>query len=255
MNPCWITFVSIGALLLSDPKPVARPSSFDDSPHEIMKKARDAAIAVRRVRYKAEYVATGWVTEYVPTVTGTVVVGEQSKWKIDRFRSSVKIVPNGKGDPKDDAPGVPMELTAGCDGESFFLIDTKTKTVYEDIDPAVMGSHARDVQRVVLSELAAPKPYEQELEAKDLVIKSIPEVAGQRCFEFHATVEDREVVWYIAWSDFLPRRFVQIYKNPKGEVGTTQLTLTDLEVNPKLARDPFHADVPAGFKKTDEFAP
>lgn len=254
MNPCWITLVSIGALLLGDPKPVSG-QPFNDSPREIMKKARDAAVAVRRVRYTAEYVATGWVTEHVPTVTGTVIVGEQSKWEIERFRSTVKIVPNGKGDAKDNAKDGPLELTAGCDGESFFLIDAKTKTVHEDIDPAVMGSHARDVQRVVLSELASPKPYEKELEAKDLVIKSIPEVAGQRCFELHATVEGVEVVWYIAWSDLLPRRYVRIYKNPEGEVGTTQLTLIDLEVDPKLPGNPFKADVPPGYKKTDEFAP
>ena len=253
MNPCWVMFVSIGVLFLGDPKPAmkAGPSSFDDSPQAIMKKARDAAIAVRRVRYTAEYVATGWVREYVPTVKGAVLVGEQSKWDITKFRSNVKIIPNEKGDAKDD----PMELTAGCDGELFYVIDAKTKTFYEDIDPEVMGSHARDIQRVVLSELASPKPYEKELEAKDLTIKSIPEVSGERCFELHATVEDREVVWYIAWSDFLPRRFVRIYKNPEDEVATTQLTLTDLEVNPKLPGNPFKAKVPPGFKKTDEFAP
>jgi len=60
---------------------------------EILKKTVAALRDVKTVSYKAEYKATGWATKFVPAVTGTATMGDQSKNKIDPFSCEVKIAP------------------------------------------------------------------------------------------------------------------------------------------------------------------
>lgn len=241
---------SATVVFISFLRPQVVTAQFDNPTQDVLKKAQDAAKDLKRARYTAEYAGTGWVAKEVPNVHGTVIVGKNPKGEIGTFRAEVTIVSNGPDKVE------PIQLTAGCDGENYFLEDKKSKTVYVDIDPAVMGSHSRDVQRPVLDVFTSSKPYEKLMTAKDLAIKTIPEIAGERCFELHATVDGRSEVWYLAWRDYLPRRYERIYKNNEGEEGKTQLTLKNLEVNPELPEaDPFQIKVPEGFTKSDDFAP
>ncbi len=46
-----------------------------------------------------------------------------------------------------------------------------------------------------------------------------------------------------------------MYKNPQGELGTTQLEVFELVAKPAFNMAPFRLAVPPGFSKTDEFAP
>jgi len=103
---------------------------------------------------------------------------------------------------------------------------------------------------------AASEPFEEALKAKEIELKGTADVAGVACDEIAVTSEDgqQRAIWYFAKEDHLPRRVVRIYKNPEGKEGTTDLTLTNLVVNPRIA-DPFKPEVPPGFTKTDEFAP
>lgn len=219
-----------------------------DEGRAILMKAVEETARTKLVRYEADYKGTDWITEHVPEIQAKVIVGEQSKWKLDRFRSEVKIKAK-------DAEEV-VELTGGSDGDEFFLIDPKTKMVHVDMDPIVMGAHSRNLQRVVLSDFAAAEPFEEALKAKEIELKGTADVAGVACDEIAVTSEDgqQRAIWYFAKADHLPRRVVRIYKNPEGKEGTTDLTLTNLVVNPRIA-DPFKPVVPSGFTKTDEFAP
>ncbi len=217
----------------------------------ILAKAVAALKKVKRVSYRADYTATGWVAPFVATVQGTAVMGEQSKWEIDRFRCEVKLQKPNSSET--------LEFAAGSDGEVFFLVDSKTKTAYEDMDPAVLGSNGRDIQRVLMGVFSAPEPFSDELEAESIESTGTETAGGEECYKIRVKTDTPpELVWFLSKKDYLPRRVLRIYPNrqdPEGEDGTTQLTISDLAVNPKFETDPFTLVLPEGFRKTDDFAP
>ncbi len=218
---------------------------------EILKKAAEAAKNVKLVGYQAEYSSTGWVKPYVADVKGNVVIGEQSKWELDRFLCDVTVKPPDSEESH--------QLRAGSDGNMFFLVDSKTKTVYADIDNAVLGSQGRHIMRVLLPQFGAPDPFKEELEAKSIELKGTETIRGEECYHVYIKPEaPPEQDWFFSKRDLLPRKVVRSYLNqqdPKAEKGTTQLAITDLETNLRVVGDPFKVKVPKGYTKTDEFAP
>ena len=241
----WGLCVILG---LGTDQPARDPGELTD-PMEILKRADAAIKKVDRVSYNADYKATEWITAFVPAVTGKVVMGERSKHDIDRFFCQVKLQSAKSSETS--------EYTAGSDGDVFFVIDPKTKTAHQDMDPAVLGSEARNIQRVLLREFSAPDPFDDELKAEEIELKGSKPIGDEMCYEVYVKAKDAPpaMVWHFSTTDFLPRRVTRIYKNDEGQEGTTELTLSDLVVNPKSAKDPFKLTVPPGFKKTDEFAP
>lgn len=215
---------------------------------EILKKAGEAVKKVKLVSYKADYQGTKWVTQHVPAVTGTAILGEQSKWEIPSFFCKVKLQKYGSEETK--------ELTAGSDGDLYFLIDPTTKMAHVDMDEAVLGSENRNIQRVLMREFSQPDPFAELLEAESIELKGTAKIGDEECYEINVKTErPPELLWYFSKKDSLPRKVVRIYKNPEGEEGTTELAVFDLVVNPKLDKDPFKLVVPPGYTKTDEFAP
>ena len=217
----------------------------------IVTKAAAGIKQARVVSYTAKYTATGWVAKFVANVQGTALVGKQSKWEIARFRCDVKLRKPGSSDAR--------ALSAGCDGYQYFLVDPKAKTAYQDMDPAVLGSNGRDVQRVVMQEFASPEPFKEQLEAETIELRGSESVAGVECYRIHIKSDTPpELDWFFGKKDFLPRKVILTYpnrQNPEGEPGTTQLVISDLVVNPELEKDPFKLVVPEGFARTDDFAP
>ena len=229
----------------------AETKTDSDDAKAILKKSAAAVKKVKTVRYQADYLATAWIIPFVPKVKGKVLMGQQSESENNRFRCDVKLqMPNS-----DEV----QELTAGCDGDLYFLLDPVSKMAYEDIDPAVMGRHDRNVQRVLMPVFGAPEPFKDELEAESVELKETVTIEGEPCYEIHVPKEaPPSLIWYVSKKDLLPRRVVRVYpsrEDPKGEDGTTQLTIFKLEVNPKLDKDPFKLHVPEGFTKTEDFAP
>lgn len=215
---------------------------------EVFQKAQSAVKAAKAFSYRAEYTAEGWVTDVVATANGTVVIGKQSDAGVERFQCQVKVKP-----PKSEDV---LEFTAGSNGDTYFLVDSKAKMVYEDMDVGVLGSQSRNIRRVVMTELGVPEPFSKELKAEKTEVKGVAKVGDEECFEvFAAPPQSPELTWYIAKKDFLPRKLKRTLKNPEGKVGSTELTLSDFVVNPKEPKDPFKVIVPDGFKKTDDFAP
>ena len=213
----------------------------------ILKQAAAAMQKARPVSYKADYKATGWVTAFVPNVEGTAVVGEQSQHKIDRFFCQVKIRPTGSSDV--------LEYAGGSDGDVFFLVDPKTKTCHQDLDPAVLGSQGRNLQRIVVREFSAPEPFAEVFQSGTVELKGSKTVGEEDCYELHVKPkEPPEVFWSISKKDFLPRRITRVIKNQQGEA-TTELTLSNIAANLKFVKNPFELVCAEGFKKTDEFAP
>lgn len=214
----------------------------------ILKKAEAALKKIKLAQYKAKYKGTAWVTAYVPSMEGSATLGELSEHDIARFRCDVKITPTGSSET--------IELSAGSDGDIYYLIDPKTKTVYADMDEAVLGTHSRNVQRVLLGEFVAKEPLAEDLKAEKVELKEAVEIGGEPCYQVHVTRSEAQgLIWYISKKDYLPRRVDRLYKNPEGELGTTQLEVFELVAKPTFNMAPFRLAVPPGFSKTDEFAP
>ena len=224
-----------------------KPSGPSPEAVEFAKKTADALLAAKVVIYKASYTPTGWVAKEVPSVEGTATVGDQSKNKIDAFMVNVKI-------RKTDSEDV-VELSAGSDGNEYFLIDAKAKTCYKDLDPAVLGAQGRNLQRIVLRDFAAPEPLANVIKSGEIELRGDVKIGSEDCRELYMKHRDTgTAVWAVSKKDFLPRKVTRLIKNDQGEA-TTELLISDLVVNPQFVKSPFEMVCPEGFKKTDDFAP
>jgi len=248
---CTLTVLcsAIGPVRAQD-DPAKKPGGNADA-LDLLRKSQTALKKVEQVKYRGAFQGLGWVAEFVAQVEGATVMGRQSKYELDTFRSEVKLTPKGKTEP--------VEITVGSNGDVFFLIDPKTKTAYEDMDPAVLGSVGRDAQRLIMPVFGKADPYGKELDPESVELKGTETVGEVECQIVGIKgKEPPDLEWFIATTDYLPRRVRRLYPNqrdPQGPPGTTELTISDLVVNPKLDGDPFKLTVPEGFTKSDDFAP
>lgn len=214
---------------------------------EFAKKTADALVAAKTVTYKATYTPAGWIAKEVPSVEGTATVGDQSKQKVDVFVVNVKIRKDGSEEV--------TELSAGSDGNEYFMIDPKSKTCYKDMDPAVLGANTRNVQRIVLRDFGLPEPLSGVMKGGEIELRGEVKVGNEDCRELYMKSRDTgTAIWAVSKKDYLPRKVTRIIKNDQGEA-TIELLISDLVVNPQFIRNPFEMICPEGFKKTDEFAP
>ncbi len=223
---------------------------------EAMKILEQSVEAVKKVnfaRYNGEFTSTAWIRQWVPDVKGKAAIGEVSKYDVPRFRCDVEMTPPAKPDAE-EKPKM-QRLTAGSDGDSYYLIDSDEKIMYVDMDPAVLGSNGGGIQRLLMGVLVDKEPYADELKADTIEKRDDAKVGSVPCYHIYTKSDDGEANWFISKSDLLPRRVERIYKNGKDEVGTIDLTISDLEYSSKMDLKPFRVIVPDGFKKTDDFAP
>ena len=224
-----------------------KPANSED-PREILKRAADEMKKVQCVSYTAEYDSTTWLKAFVSKVSGTVILGQEKEYELVEFYCDVTLRPNKSEEES--------RFQAGSNGDTFFLIDPKTKTMYQDMDQAVLGSHSREIQRVVLRDFSSPEPLKELLESETVESRGTQTVDDQLCHKVYIKTDDgRERIWSFSVRDFLPRHVERLWKNRKDELGSTLLTLTNLKVNPKLDGRPFNPAVPPGYTKTDDFAP
>ncbi len=217
-------------------------------PVDILKKAAEATKQIKFVRYSFQRQGTGSDAEKSPKLSGTALFGGWRYNTIEKYRVDVKV----------QRPGAEaMEVTAGSDGDVVYLIDHAKKTVYADMDPAVLGSQARTVRSSRITDFVEPEPFADEIKAEKLELKGSVKVGGEECFEVSAPSGGRrpEIIWFISKRDSLPRRLDFVFPNPEGTASGMRMELTDLFVNPKLDGDPFKLIVPEGYVKTDDFAP
>lgn len=216
---------------------------------EILKKADAASKAVDFIQYTASVKAEGGLEKFVPKASGTVVLKGWGNGRPEQFRSEAKVEAPGSSDVRD--------LIVGSDGKSFFVIEAKEKKVYEDIDPAVVGTAGRSVAGLTMAEYVHPEPFSDEIKGTKQELKGSAKVGDEDCYQIHVTYTEggQEATWYFSKKDFLPRRVDRFRKMPTGETGSTQLIVTKLTVDPKFDKDPFKLIVPEGFTKVDDFAP
>jgi outer membrane lipoprotein-sorting protein len=215
----------------------------------VMRRAEEALKQIKLVEYRFAQRGYGEGLDVPPKAEGRVVLSGYSNMWVKKFRLEAKVRRPGESEP--------VNLTAGSDGNVTYLVDEKTKKVYADMDPAVLGSQSWPIMETLVTQLVNPDSFEYEKKASKTELKEPSKVGEEEChtlrFEFGAG--SGEVVWYFSQRDFLPRRVDWVFKGPKGEVMGTQMLLMDLRVNPAFDSDPFQWSVPEGFTRTDDFAP
>ncbi len=219
-------------------------------PVEILKKADAACKAVEFIQFTASVEGSGAAESRVGKASGTVTLkGRKSGGGPEQGRYEAKLQSPGSSDV--------TEVTVGSDGKTYFLIDAKAKKVYEDIDPAVVGTAGRNVRALTMGEYFHPEPYSDEINGKKQELKGTTKVGDEDCYEVNVEYSQPgvEATWFFSKKDFLPRRVDRRFQTPTGEKGGTQLIVTKLTLNPKIDKDPFKLVVPEGFTKIDDFAP
>jgi outer membrane lipoprotein-sorting protein len=236
------------AALAAGQDPAKKSADLTD-PIEILKKADAACKAVDFIQYTASVSGEGAAKSLVPNASGTVVLKDWGKSGPAQYRFEAKIERPGSSDV--------TEITVGSDGKSYFLINTKEKKVYEDIDQAVVGTAGRSVGLLTMAEYVHPEPFSDEIKGTRQELKGSTKVGDEDCYEIHVTYAEagQEATWFFSKKDFLPRRVDRFRKMPTGEKGSSQLIVTKLTVDPKIDKDPFKLIVPEGFTKIDDFAP
>lgn len=236
-------FGSMAAVALETPK---AGEELKDA-KEILIKVDEATKKLQAVRYSASSKGTGGLESRAPAIEGTVVlVGKSEDGGPKKFRVEAK----GKRPESSET----VEFTAGADGATFFVVDPKNKTVYEDIDRGVLGSFGRMAQALVVLEFCHPKPFSDEIEADTQELLPDKKIGSEDCYQVRVVYKggQGESIWCFSKKDFLPRGRERVSKTPEGRF---VYELTALTADPKVPDDAFKASVPEGFKKTDEYAP
>jgi len=233
-------------VLAHDP---AKPPAGAPDAKTVLQKSAEAMSKLKVVAYDLEYKVSGFFAAFMPSVTGHIVMGKESSDGAKRFRYNAKLQ---KGDSSEV-----VEVTAGADGTTYYLIDDKTKTVHADIDPQVMGKHQHPVEFTLTRELGMARPFEDVLKGGEVRYERSEKVDDHDCHVvFVQGTTTPGVNWYFSKSDYLPRRVRFALNGPDGkEGGAGETNIRNFTVEPKLEKDPFALVVPPGYKKTDDFAP
>ncbi|MGD8454553.1 MAG: hypothetical protein PVJ57_22290 [Phycisphaerae bacterium] len=247
-----------GTVAWAGDKKDEKPAGEMTDPLAILKKTDAAMKAVKAVKYDLTIEATGALKERSAKLEGSVIAAERAKPESDndksvlptKFRMETRFtVPNDSE---------PYHLIGGNDGKDFYLVDFRTKTVYADLDPAVLGSASRVILRGMMIEYLHPRPFDDELGGKQHTLKESKTVDGEDCYAIEVIYNIDQaptVTWFISKKDFLPRGRIDMLTLQDGQKGEIHKMLSHLVVDPKLSEDAFEIRVPDGFTKTDEFAP
>ena len=132
-------------------------------PVEILKKADDAAKAVKTVKYDATFEGISESAAQFPKVEGKAIMDGELNNAPKRWLYEVKVTMPNSAEVK--------SYTAGSDGENYFLFDMAGKKAYRDIDPAALGSNRRVIQAIQMTEYVHSKPFSDEIDAEKKELK------------------------------------------------------------------------------------
>jgi hypothetical protein len=215
---------------------------------EIVKKADEAAKAVKAVQYEVTFEGTGAAKDRVGKFTGTYTLMGWADRGPEKFRAKIKGTRPGSSDVHD--------IEGGGNGDEFFLVDHTHKKAYQDMDTEVMGSGGRMIMAGLMAEFVYTTPFSDEIKAKNCELKGTKTVGGEPCYEVYVLYEnDQEAVWCFSKKDFLPRSRLDMFKAPDGQNAGQLKTISKLVVDPKINPSTFKLKMPAGYEKVDDYAP
>ena len=212
----------------------------------ILREADAALRAVDSVHYRVTTTPIGRASSWIPRTEGEMVLDGWDGTMPERFWGRVTThLPDADE---------PVELTAGGDGDSYYLLDHETKRAYFDIDPNVIGKARRALSTAQMLEFVHDSPLDADLRAEAVELVGEEQVAGTPCHRIRVVYGGGpgEATWFISKEDLLPRRRVQVYGG--GESGV-DITLTHVKVDPDTDPDRFELRLPEGYELIDDFAP
>lgn len=218
---------------------------------EILKKADEATKKLKGARYKATVTPTGFrAARGVRTEGEVLIAGELVGMAPKTYRATGKFTtPDSKQ---------PAEVTIGSDGENYYQIDHHTKTVYVDIDPAVLGTDGQMVFPLMMVEFIHDSPFSDELNGTKVQLAGTETIGTEDCHQIHIVYggdRGQEAMWYFSKKDFLPRGVDRISRNQAKETGATEMRISELQPDPTQGDAEFKLTIPEGYKKVEDFAP
>lgn len=244
---------SVGVMLLAVSVRAEEPAKAGKltDPVEILKKADEVCKPVKSLKYTASRAGLHADAEKTPKGTGTLISLPSVDKKPAMFKVQIKWTKPGETDVN--------EITAGCDGDNFYVMDHKTKKVYVDVDPAVFGGFRGPIQGLRMAEFGHESPFGDEINGKVKELIGVEKVGEEECYHIHVEYsgsnDGLHTDWWISTKDFYPRRADRVQPNRSGEKGGGTMSLTGLEVNPKADPKDFALVVPEGYTKVEDFAP
>ena len=227
---------------------VAAEDSNESEAIKILRKADAAARAVRGVHYQVTSQPTGSATNFSAPAEGEALMIGWTGSAPENFRASVKTTRPGTDEV--------IEITAGGNGDLYFLIDHQSKKAYVDMDPNVIGTTGRALGNVRMIEFIHPTPFSDEINAGRAELLGTEEIAGVECYKIQVTYAGSQVhsIWFFSTEDFLPRRRIRLFDGPQGE-GAIEITISDLIVDPETQPAVFEFELPEGYERIDDFSP
>lgn len=221
-------------------------------PVEILKKADAACQAVKAVKMELTVEGDEAVAKIFPKIQASVIATDAERAgnypTIKKYLTDLKYTRPNESEPK--------HITAGSDGENFFLIDHASKKAHVDIDPAVLGSAGRLLQYATMIEFLIDQPFNDEINGKEQKLLGTKTIEGEECYEIHVVyAAGSEATWYFSTKDFLPRCRVDITPLQDGTTGKLIKTIKKVDPNPKIDENTFKLKLPEGYTQTEDFAP
>jgi len=219
---------------------------------EILKKADEACKPVKSLKCTAVGEGLFNEAEKQPKVSGSIISLPPVEKKPAMFKASVKLQKPVSSDVED--------VTVGCDGDLFYVMDHKNKKVYQDVDPAVFGSFRRGLGLMRMAEFGHESPFGDEIGGKVKELVGVEKVGDEECYHIHVEYSGQAdglaTDWWFSTKDFYPRRADRVRTDSaSGQKGGGRLVLAGLEINPKADPKDFALVVPEGYTKVDDFAP
>jgi outer membrane lipoprotein-sorting protein len=215
---------------------------------EILKKVDAAIKKVSSVRYTAEAAPGGVAVNFTSPGKGSAVLSGWTGQVPEKFLIEAETKMPGSDET--------IKITAGGDGGMYFLIDHASKKVYQDMDPAVLGSSASLLFGFAVIEFVHNAPFDDELNAEKVELQGTEKMGDEDCYKVHVVYAggQGQSTWYFSKSDYLPRGRIQHFSTPQGD-GSIERKIFDLKVDPKVDASLFAMKIPEGYEQIDDFAP
>ncbi len=235
----FIATMGLSSVVRSDDTPVVKT---------ILTPAETATTDLTSCRYEAEFHATGSLAADKPVLQGKVHAKKPGKGILRTLFGDNGIPPmriKGNGKLPNDAKPSPFEVATN--GKSITLIDETEKTYY--VTTISEGMNQLNIaMNLLMREYLHPTPFSDEINAKSAKLEGEKAIGGVDCYVVfvHYYQNDQKARWYFGKKDYLPRCVERILSGDESE-DKTVLTVSNLEVDPKLSDDTF-TPKPEGYK-------
>ena len=124
------------------------------------------------------------------------------------------------------------------------------------MDPAVLGTTGQALSNIGLMEFVHSDPFSDELTADTVEYLGEVTVGDEPCHKIHVVYSGGrgKSTWFFSKNDHLPRQRIRYFETPQGD-GTVTITVSQIEVNPKIDPADYTMQLPEGYEQIDDFAP